>query len=255
VRNLLVLKILVAPFLIALATLVSRRWGPAAGGWIAGLPLTSGPVSLLFAIEHGHDYARRAAEATLVGLCPVVIFAAVYARIAAVRSPLVSLCCSLAVYFITTAVFGLIPVALPLGMIALAVVIGMSMALAGHSRPVRAAVVTPAWDVPSRMIAAAVMVLGLTFLGRVVSPHLAGLISPFPVFASIMGVFTHVVAGAEAAHRLLRGIIVGSIAFGAFFVAVVLGVDRLPLVLCYGIASLAALTINAAVLPFLRVQD
>ena len=40
------LKLLLTPVLIAIATLASRRYGPAFGGWLAGLPLVSGPVSI-----------------------------------------------------------------------------------------------------------------------------------------------------------------------------------------------------------------
>ena len=59
------LKLLLAPLLILLATLAGRRWGPAVGGWLAGLPLTSGPVSLILALEQGPEFAARAALGTL----------------------------------------------------------------------------------------------------------------------------------------------------------------------------------------------
>ena len=59
----MVLKALLAPLLILLATLAGRRWGPGVGGWLAGLPLTSGPVSLILALEQGPEFAARAALA------------------------------------------------------------------------------------------------------------------------------------------------------------------------------------------------
>jgi hypothetical protein len=37
-NGLLVIKLLLTPVLIALATLVGRRWGAALGGWLAGCP-------------------------------------------------------------------------------------------------------------------------------------------------------------------------------------------------------------------------
>ena len=48
--EILVLKLVVTPLLIAAATLVARRWGPGVGGWLAGFPLTSAPVSVFFAL-------------------------------------------------------------------------------------------------------------------------------------------------------------------------------------------------------------
>ena len=72
------LFILLAPLLILLATLAGRRWGPAVGGWLAGLPLTSGPVSLILALEQGPEFAGRAALGTLFGLISLSAFSLVY---------------------------------------------------------------------------------------------------------------------------------------------------------------------------------
>ena len=45
---LLLLKLVLAPLLVALATLVARRWGPKIGGVVVGLPLSTGPIFLFF---------------------------------------------------------------------------------------------------------------------------------------------------------------------------------------------------------------
>lgn len=49
-----------------LVTLVTRRFGPSAGGWLVGFPLTSGPISVFLALEQGTDYAAAAAITSLV---------------------------------------------------------------------------------------------------------------------------------------------------------------------------------------------
>ena len=72
------LKVLLAPVLILLATLAGRRWGPAVGGWLAGLPLTSGPVSFILALEQGPEFAARAALGTLFGLVSLAAFCLAY---------------------------------------------------------------------------------------------------------------------------------------------------------------------------------
>ena len=74
----MLLKVLLAPLLILLATLAGRRWGPAVGGWLAGLPLTSGPVSLILALEQGPEFAARAALGTLFGLISLAAFSFAY---------------------------------------------------------------------------------------------------------------------------------------------------------------------------------
>jgi hypothetical protein len=62
------LKILLTPALVVVATLLARRWGPGVGGTIAGLPLTSTPVSIFLALEQGPMFAATAALGTLLGL-------------------------------------------------------------------------------------------------------------------------------------------------------------------------------------------
>ncbi len=56
----LALKLAATPLLIGAATLAGRRWGQAIGGWLVGLPLTSGPIALFLALDHGTQFAARA---------------------------------------------------------------------------------------------------------------------------------------------------------------------------------------------------
>ena len=58
----LALKLSLTPILILAASLASRRWGNAIAGWIVGLPLTSGPVSLFFTFSQGPRFAEQAAK-------------------------------------------------------------------------------------------------------------------------------------------------------------------------------------------------
>jgi hypothetical protein len=78
---LLLLKLLLVPGLVALVTLAVRRWGPAVGGWLAGLPIVAGPVLVLYALEQGDAFAARAAHATLAGLIATVAFAVAYGEV------------------------------------------------------------------------------------------------------------------------------------------------------------------------------
>lgn len=64
----LLLKLGLTPALIGLATLVSRRRGPAIGGLLVALPLTSGPVLFFLALDHGTTLATAAAEGSVAGV-------------------------------------------------------------------------------------------------------------------------------------------------------------------------------------------
>jgi hypothetical protein len=56
----LLLKLTLAPLLVAAATLVAQKWGPRVGGLLMGLPLTTGPIFLLLAIDQGPHFAAGA---------------------------------------------------------------------------------------------------------------------------------------------------------------------------------------------------
>jgi hypothetical protein len=56
----LLLKLTLAPFLVAAATLIARKWGAKAGGLLMGLPLTTGPIFLFLAVDQGPRFAARA---------------------------------------------------------------------------------------------------------------------------------------------------------------------------------------------------
>src|SRR5207245_6124460 len=79
-------KVALTPLFIAAVTVAGRRWGPAVGGWLAGLPLTYGPVSVFLSLERGSGFAARAAVGTLAGLVGVAGFCVVYGRLSRTRS-------------------------------------------------------------------------------------------------------------------------------------------------------------------------
>jgi hypothetical protein len=75
-------KIVLTPALIAMATMLERRWGPAVGDAVAGLPLTSAPASVFLALEHGSAFAAAAAVGTILGLLSQGALCLVYSRLA-----------------------------------------------------------------------------------------------------------------------------------------------------------------------------
>jgi hypothetical protein len=63
----LILKLVVTPALIGAASLAGRRWGAAVGGWLVGIPLTSAPIALFLALDHGAHFAASASVGMLLG--------------------------------------------------------------------------------------------------------------------------------------------------------------------------------------------
>jgi predicted alpha/beta hydrolase len=83
--DLLVFKLVVTPLLLLAASFASRRWGEAIGGFLVGLPLTSGPISVFLAVEHGPAFAAHATSGSLAATAAQAGFCVAYFRLA-VRS-------------------------------------------------------------------------------------------------------------------------------------------------------------------------
>ncbi len=76
--EILIIKILIAPLLIGLATLAGRQYGHTISGLLVGLPLTSGPIAFILALQNGIDFAITSSKGILLGLISVGVFSLVY---------------------------------------------------------------------------------------------------------------------------------------------------------------------------------
>lgn len=83
---LLLLKLTLTPLVVGGASIAARRWGPAIGGWIVALPLTSGPILFFLALDQGPAFAADAAVGTLLGLGAICGFSVGY-LVASRRGP------------------------------------------------------------------------------------------------------------------------------------------------------------------------
>jgi hypothetical protein len=241
----LIIKLTLLPVLIGLVSLAGRRWGPTVTGWLVALPLTSGPVVVFLALEQGAAFAARAAQGTLLGIVSLAAFCLVYSRLASRASWLPCVLVSWAVFFALT--FVLDNVALPLFAAFFVVVAVLAVVLrllpAGIVRVAPAT--PPAWEIPMRMLAATAVVVTLTGVAHSLGPRLSGLLTPFPVAATILGGFTHHFEGAAAAVRLFRGLLAGLFAFALFFLIVAVTMERWGLAASFGVASLATVTLHS----------
>ena len=252
--SLFAIKLVLTPTLLALATLAARRWGPLAAGWIVGLPLTSGPVSLFLAIEQGRAFAATSAIATLLGTIAVLAYCVTYSRASRRFSWLPSMLLGHLGFFAIAAVlsrntFSLWPataVTLPFIVIALYI--------EGDVDRKKTPIPAPWWDIPFRMAAATSIVLLITSLSSQLGPRWSGLLSAFPLFITVMSTFSHRLSGAANAQLFLHGIILGSFAYVAFFFTAVTALPYLPVVLVYLLAVCAAGAVNLAFLTLLRIR-
>lgn len=246
------LKVLLAPVLILLATLAGRRWGPAVGGWLAGLPMTSGPVSFILALEQGPEFAARAALGTLFGLVSLAAFCLAYG--AAARRVGWGGCLAAAVGAFGVSTLALRGATLPLVLafaVVCAVLAGVGAVMAGGEPPRPPRRLLPG-DLAIRMALAALLVLVLTSVAATLGPALAGSLSPIPVFGALLAVFAHRDQGAAAAVQLLRGMVLGSFGFATFLLMVAGLLDRMAVGPTYVLASAGALGVHGLTLTVVR---
>ena len=212
----LVAKLVVTPLLIAVATMAGRRWGATVGGWLVGLPLTSGPVALFLVLEHGPQFGAVAAIATMLGCVSQAAFAVTYARTAR-AGPIVALGMATLSFLGATFFLDFAPQPLALALlIAVAGLIGGLVLLpAGGEQAV--SVSPPGWDLPARMAVATLFVVVLTGLSAQLGARLTGLLAPYPLFAAVLAMFAQHAGGPAAGIDVLRGLLAGLFGFVAFF--------------------------------------
>jgi hypothetical protein len=241
-------KIVLTPLLIGAVTLLARHWGPGIGGTVAGLPLTSTPVSIFLALEQGPAFAATAAAGTLLGLVSQAALCLAYSWTARRAPWWASAAAGVGCFVVATLVLEHVSLSVEiifalvcaLLLLVASVIPGSDVGL-GSTKP-------PPWDLPLRMLVAAAMVVVLTTVAASIGPRWTGLLSPFPVFALVLGAFTHRTEGAAAAGVLLRGIVLGSLSHATMFLVIATLLVRGGLVWTYTVAAVAALMVNGLAL-------
>lgn len=240
----LVLKLLVTPLLIATASLAGRRWGPAVGGWFVGLPLTSGPIALFLALDHGASFAAAAAIGSLTGALAETAFCLVYATTARAGWP-AALAAATAAFALAAALLQRAALSATLAALAAFAALVLALTLLPRRRAAAPPSAPPAWDLPARMVITTVLVLAITGAAATLGPRLSGVLATFPVYAAILTIFAHR-ASAAAAVQVLRGLVLGLFAFAGFFVVLGALIEPLGLAAGFALASAAALAIQGA---------
>lgn len=248
VMPILLFKLVATPLLIGAISLLGRRFGPTVGGLLVGLPLTSGPVAFFLALDHGASFAASASVGILTGAISSGVFCLVYGHLAfRLRWP-ATLLLSWGAFLVCTA--ALRGVSLPLAPTFLCVVAAIAVIITllprGHETAREG---RPAWwDIPMRMVIATLFVLALTEAAPALGPRLSGLLAPFPLFTTILAVFTQRSGGPYPTARLLQGVAIGLFAFVTFFLVVAALVTRAGVAVAFISATAVTLAIQGVAL-------
>lgn len=247
-----------SPFLVAGASLASRRWGDAVGGWLAGFPFVAGPILLVVGLEHGLVFAQASARTALLGMVALSVFALWFAwatrrwpwGVALVSGWLVYLVVAWCVSWLDYGTF-------PNFLLVVATLAATYRALPripapgpGVSTESSGATGKPrhgAWDIPARMAATLVLVCSLTLAARFLGPRWSGLLTPFPVATTVLAVFAHRQGGSAAVSRFLRGFVPGLGSLAVFFAALYASLSWNASMIAFAQALLAAIVVHTGI--------
>ncbi len=243
----LLLKLILTPSLLGAATLAARRWGPSVGGWLVGLPLTSGPLLFFLALDHGRAFAAATSTGSIAGAAAEAGFCLAYAAVGRRASWLPALVAgSLGYVAASVAIQPALMLPLAGELMVVGLVLGLSLRLIPASRLPHGGAEPPAWDLPARMIVGTAIVIVLAAAAPALGPHATGIIAAFPVYAAVLAGFTHHLEGPDQAMDVLRGLLVGLFAFSGFFAVIDLALLPFGIAAAFGAAVAAALLIQGA---------
>lgn len=245
---LFLLKIMLPPILVALVSLVQRRWGPTIGGLLMGLPWMTGPVTFFLGVDRGDAFVAGAAHGVVTGVYGIATFMLLWGLMTRrgpwwVALPLASL------GFAATTLT-LRGVDVPLWLYGLGGASALLAARALIAKPTQPApmVKLPAWDIPARMVTTLALVACIMTLAEKLGPALSGTLATFPVILTVIASFTHQQGGGSAVVPVLKGIAPSLVAFTAFFVVVGYTVQSLGLVQAFALAAATALSVSGTFL-------
>ena len=219
------LRLALVPLAVWAASLAARRWGHAASGYLGGLPLIGGPITLFLAMDHGTAFAARSALFTLAAIAAQAAHLLALSHVGTRRGWLPALLAGWSAF----ALVALGVAALPLSpLLAGALAAGSLLAawrwlppVQGHTAPPA----VPPLELRLRVFAAFVLAAAILLSAPRLGPVASGILLSVPITGSIMPPFTLALYGPGALARLARGFVVGLAGFTAFFLTLAAGLE------------------------------
>ncbi len=248
---LLALKLLLAPALVVLSSLATRRWGPRLGGILVTIPIVAGPILLIICLEHGPAFAAQAAVASTFANVALAIFALTLIATVGRMPWWAALVIAWALVLLVD--FGLARITAPAWVALLAAIVALhavQYVLGRQPDDPVAATLLPWWDLPARAVATAVLVLAVTGSADLAGPSLSGVLAPFPIALSVVCAFAAAQHGRAGVIGLLRGIVPGLDGFALFCFVLAVTLDRTPVWLAFALAMTSSLAWTLSLITF-----
>jgi hypothetical protein len=235
-------SVLLAPAVVAVATLSERRLGPSAAVWVAALPVAFSVALLAVTLDSGPGPASTMALSAATHAPAQVVFGVVFAAVLVRRGLLLGIAAGGLTYVACSLVVADVPAALALT----AALGGVALAprLMARGRPRRGS--SPRWTTTAATCAAASLVVGAALgASRLAGPEMAGAVAAFPTMCTLLAVAIVTRDGAPAGAHALTGLVRSLPCYLAFCLVVALTAPStglaaivLGLLACVGAACL-----------------
>ena len=246
----LALKLLLVPSFLILITLAGKRWGPGVAGWLAGLPVSAGPILFVVALEQGPEFAAFAAAASLSAVSSTVVFCAVYSHASLRFDWRSALLITAGVWLAAVNLLARLP-----GSTALSFALAASALLGAPYLfpPLKKVAVARSMSVAElamRAIAGAMLTLAVSLSAATIGSAWSGLLTTYPVLGTVLAVFSHRNHGPDFVTVLLRSMATGMYSFATFFLVLALLLADFGTPTAFAAASAAGLLAQLATLRF-----
>jgi hypothetical protein len=218
-----------------------------------GIPFTSGPIAFFLALNPGPRFAAATAVGIMAGVASQAAFCLAYAWMAQRQGWARSLLLGTAAFLAATAVLNLMVWPAPVLFVAMVAVLLVALRLMpGRGSGTSVRIDYPRWDIPARMVVATTFVVVLTSAAPLLGPHLAGLLAPFPLYATVLATFAQRIGGRAPAVGVLRGLLLGLFSFAGFFLVLAELLPGQGIAIAFAAAILIALAVQGASLALGR---
>ncbi|MFB0936651.1 MAG: hypothetical protein QMB52_12825 [Propionivibrio sp.] len=250
----LALKLLLVPGFLILITLAGKRWGPGVAGWLAGLPVSAGPILFIVALEQGPAFAASAASASLSAVSSTVVFCAVYSHASLRFDWRGTLLITGGVWVIAVNLLARLPVSTELSFgLAASALLGAPYLFPAPKEVAVARSMSMA-ELAMRAIAGAMLTMAVSFSAATIGTAWSGLLTTYPVLGTVLAVFSHRNHGPDFVTVLLRSMATGMYSFATFFLILALLLADFGTPAAFAAAIAAGLLAQLATLRFRSVR-
>ena len=197
----LAVKIAATASIVVVASIVAERSGPFWGALVATLPVVSGPIYIILALETDVRFVSRSALDSFAAAPAIALYLALFAWMAPRFNIALCLAAALATWFAAAFAVSAVHWTVPLAVATNTVI--FALCLWATDRAWRAPhVVAPLprrwYDIPARAAAVAIVVAIIAEASRAIGPVATGIAAVFPISLSMFALVVHVRLGGAA---------------------------------------------------------